>query len=300
MIRAWLNCRNHTDYFDYTYSGFYKNAFSYEERRAIATTTVVNESVGNADGGKTSTGVGPNSLKKVGKNSTDQWKFTVRDTYRNEFSISDVTVSGYAMLQMNYSGAAIDSRECPERISAIVVGSKGNIKYYGNIATPVYPGGTATLNPDGKFDQKAGDKLYVFNEQLGGDKKTDYSSELKEINVPALSSRPAKVSILTPKASRKKVTIRWKKASGGVYYQVGCRLKGSRTWRYTTSKTTYKTIKKLKGRKYYYVKVRAYKKVGKTTCYGVWSATRKEKLNKKTCTGQGYSTTLTSTFPGNF
>lgn len=148
------------------------------------------------------------------------------------------------MLQMNYSGAAIDSRECPERISAIVVGSKGNIKYYGNIATPVYPGGTATLNPDGKFDQKAGDKLYVFNEQLGGDKKTDYSSELKEINVPALSSRPAKVSILTPKASRKKV--------------------------------------------------------GKTTCYGVWSATRKEKLNKKTCTGQGYSTTLTSTFPGNF
>ncbi|MST51890.1 hypothetical protein FYJ64_06120 [Clostridiales Family XIII bacterium WCA-MUC-591-APC-3H] len=148
------------------------------------------------------------------------------------------------MLQMNYSGAAIDSRECPERISAIVVGSKGNIKYYGNIATPVYPGGTATLNPDGKFDQKAGDKLYVFNEQLGGDKKTDYSSELKEINVPALSSRPAKVSIVTPKAGRKKV--------------------------------------------------------GKTTCYGVWSATRKEKLNKKTCIGQGYSTTLTNTFPGNF
>ncbi|MST51889.1 hypothetical protein FYJ64_06115 [Clostridiales Family XIII bacterium WCA-MUC-591-APC-3H] len=72
MIRAWLNCRKHTDYFDYTYSGFYKNAFSYEERRAIATTTVVNESVGNADGAKTSTGVGPNSLKKVGKSSTDQ------------------------------------------------------------------------------------------------------------------------------------------------------------------------------------------------------------------------------------
>ena len=67
MIRAWLNCRNHTDYFDYTYSGFYKNAFSYEERRAIATTTVVNESVVNADGGKTSTGVGPNSLRKRGK-----------------------------------------------------------------------------------------------------------------------------------------------------------------------------------------------------------------------------------------
>lgn len=88
----------------------------------------------------------------------------------------------------------------------------------------------------------------------------------------------ARVSILTPKPGYKKVTVKWKKATGGVYYQIGYRKKGSKTWKYTTSKTTYKTIKKLKSRKYYYVKVRACKKVGTAKYYGAWSAIKRVKI----------------------
>ena len=116
--------------------------------------------------------------------------------------------------------------------------------------------------------------LYVFNEQYNGDEKTDYVSALRKVTI----GQPGRVSILTPKAGRKKVTVRWKEVSGSFRHQVGYQLKGKKTWKYLTSKTTYKTVKKLKSRKYYNVKVRAYKKVGTTTCYGKWSDVKRVKI----------------------
>ncbi len=88
----------------------------------------------------------------------------------------------------------------------------------------------------------------------------------------------SKVSLLTPKVGRQYVTVKWKMGTSGVFYQVGYRQKGSKTWKYTTSKTTSKTIKKLKSRKYYYVKVREYKTVGKVKHYGAWSASKRVKI----------------------
>ena len=44
-----------------------------------------------------------------------------------------------------------------------------------------YESGEAQINIDGKLG--TGDTLYLINEQVNGDKKTDYSSEMKEIAI---------------------------------------------------------------------------------------------------------------------
>lgn len=86
---------------------------------------------------------------------------------------------------------------------------------------------------------------------------------------------PAKVTIYTPKVGKNKVTVRYKKVRGWCYYRIAYKQKGSSKWRYTTSKNSYKTIKKLRSGKYYYVKVRACKKVSDKMYYGAYSSTKR-------------------------
>lgn len=64
------------------------------------------------------------------------------------------------------------------------------------------------------------------------------------------------------------------KSTGGSAYRIAYRQKSTRTWKYTTTTSYSKTIKNLKVGKVYYVKVRAYKKVGSVTYYGNWSTTK--------------------------
>ena len=54
--------------------------------------------------------------------------------------------------------------------------------------------------------------------------------------------------------------------------------KGKKTVFVRKNKTTAKTFKKLKRKKTYYCKVRAYKQVGKTKIYGAYSKARKIKV----------------------
>lgn len=67
-------------------------------------------------------------------------------------------------------------------------------------------------------------------------------------------------------------------SKGASSYQIYYKQKGTSTWKKTTTTAQSKAIKSLKKGKYYYVKVRAYKKVGSTTYYSAWSKT---KLSKK-------------------
>ncbi|MDO4501996.1 MAG: fibronectin type III domain-containing protein [Coriobacteriia bacterium] len=67
-------------------------------------------------------------------------------------------------------------------------------------------------------------------------------------------------------------------AKGAAAYKIAYRLKGSKTWKYVSTTAQSKVIKSLKKGRQYYVKVRAYKKVGGVTHYGSWSKT---KLSKK-------------------
>lgn len=93
---------------------------------------------------------------------------------------------------------------------------------------------------------------------------------------------PAKVTGLKLKAKKKAFTASWKKISGVKGYQIQYALskkklgKGKRK----ETKKTSMTIKKLKKKKTYYVRVRAYKVVGNTKVCGKWSAVKRIKIKK--------------------
>lgn len=96
--------------------------------------------------------------------------------------------------------------------------------------------------------------------------------------------KPKKVTVSSAKSTKTKtVKIKWKKSAGGV---TGYQVQTALNKKFTKSKTSYKvkkastvskTIKKLKKGKTYYVRVRAYKTVGKTTYYGKFSTVKKVK-----------------------
>ena len=92
---------------------------------------------------------------------------------------------------------------------------------------------------------------------------------------------PAKSAVTKVVPGKKKLTVKMgtKVAStGGTTYQIAYKQKGTSKWKYTTTTKQSKVIKKLKKGKRYYVKVRAYKKIGTDIYYGAWS---KQKLSRK-------------------
>ena len=84
------------------------------------------------------------------------------------------------------------------------------------------------------------------------------------------------------KAGKKKLTVTWKKDKNVSGYQIQIatkkNFKGAKTYTVKSYKTYKKVIKKLKVKKKYFVKVRAYKTVGKSKVYGAYSAVRSCKV----------------------
>lgn len=85
-------------------------------------------------------------------------------------------------------------------------------------------------------------------------------------------------------AKKKALEVRWNKKSGVTGYQIQVATKknfksGVKTTTVRGEKKTTVTVKKLKGKKTYYVRVRAYKMVGKKMYYSAWSS---KIINKKT------------------
>ena len=80
----------------------------------------------------------------------------------------------------------------------------------------------------------------------------------------------------------KKLTVTWKKDKNVSGYQIKIatkkNFKGAKTYTVKSYKTYKKVIKKLKAKKKYFVKVRAYKTVGKSKVYGAYSAVRSCKV----------------------
>lgn len=90
---------------------------------------------------------------------------------------------------------------------------------------------------------------------------------------------PAKMKTPSVKAGKKKITVKWKKLGGGSQsYQIYVLKKGTKKAKYYTSTGSSKTIKKLSRKKYYYTKIRSYKKINGKTYYGSWSGTKKVKV----------------------
>ena len=103
----------------------------------------------------------------------------------------------------------------------------------------------------------------------------DYEGTIKKTYVIT----PAKMKTPSVKAGKKKLTVKWKKLGGGSQtYQIYVLKKGTKKAKYYTSTGSSKTIKKLSEKKYYYTKIRSYKKINGKTYYGSWSGTKKVKV----------------------
>lgn len=103
-------------------------------------------------------------------------------------------------------------------------------------------------------------------------------------NVETKKVTVKKATIKKAKSTKKKtITVQWKKLSGITGYQVQLGTnkkitKGKKTYTVKKAKTTKKTIKKLKSKKKYYVRVRAYKTQNSKKHYGKWSKIKTVKV----------------------
>lgn len=91
---------------------------------------------------------------------------------------------------------------------------------------------------------------------------------------------PKGTSLYRPTAGKRSFTAKWKKQATqttGYQIQYGLKsnFKGAKTKTIKGAKTVKTTIKSLKSKKYYYVRIRTYKAIGKTKYYSAWSKAQK-------------------------
>lgn len=136
-----------------------------------------------AVGGKAASGM-DSGLTAVGDYTGNEWKLTLLDSRRNNFTASTsdnrVKDEGYSdwTINVSYSGAQTGSNEYA---SALLVDSSDTVLYYGNIAQGSESG---TANVTIPADLVAGSyTLKVFSEQYNGDYKTDYASAFVDISL---------------------------------------------------------------------------------------------------------------------
>ena len=110
---------------------------------------------------------------------------------------------------------------------------------------------------------------------------TNYNAASKSITITV---KPKKATVKKAKSTKKRtLKVMWKRDTKATGYQVVIAQnkkfrKGKKTVLIKKNKTTSRTFKKLKSRKNYYYKVRAYKQVGKTKIYGSYSKVKKVKV----------------------
>lgn len=132
----------------------------------------------------------------------------------------------------------------------------------------------ATVSSNGTVSVK-GTGIATITVTAAGD---NYNTITKKITVKVA---PKKQSVKV-KAAKKKLTATWTKDKNATGYQLQIatnkNFKSAKTYTVTSYKTYKKTISKLKSKKTYYAKVRAYKISGKTKVYGAYSAVKSCKV----------------------
>ena len=160
-------------------------AFNLDQNAVLFTSAAV--------GGKSSGSVGTDALQSVSDDSGSEWKLTLLDEGRGSFSVSGASMSG-GTVSFSYSGAQTGT---DEYLSAVVV-ENGAVTHYGRIlqldGTAGGESGTASLSLPAGVTLSGNTKLYVFNEQYNGDKKTGYASDLVDI-IPAVSADGREVEL---------------------------------------------------------------------------------------------------------
>ncbi len=126
----------------------------------------------------------------------------------------------------------------------------------------------ATVNSKGKVTIKGTGRATIT---ITAKATSAYKSATKKITIYAI---PAKMKTPTVKAGKRKLSVSWKKDSKADGYQIqySTSSKFKKAKNVSCSKKTAKTtLKKLKSGKKYYVRIRAYKKIGNKKYYGSYS-----------------------------
>ena len=128
---------------------------------------------------------------------------------------------------------------------------------------------------------KAEADLKAAQEKLAAAEAAQKKAEQKAASLEV----PKKPSLKSVKAGKKKtLKVSWKKVAGVKGYEIQYATnkkftKNVKTVKAKASKTSY-TIKKLKAKKKYFVRIRGYKKVNGGTIYGKWSSVKNAKTKK--------------------
>ena len=111
----------------------------------------------------------------------DEWKLTLHDSDRDDFTAKTVLVNG-SVLEVEYKNAKVGDNEY---ISAVIKDADGSISRYTRVVqldgTTNGTRGRAAIDLTG-IDM-TGKTLCVFNEQFNGDHKTDYAGALREVKL---------------------------------------------------------------------------------------------------------------------
>ena len=156
--------------------------------------------------------------------------------------------------------------------------------YYLTVSLRIYANETFPYNFNIKYTEKQTDSPAIQPTEPSD--VTNPTIEPVISNENEVTDLPA-IKILAPKASKKAATFRWKKVSkknrkkiAGIQIQYSLDKTFKTGVKTVTAKktATSKKIKKLKSKKRYYVRVRAYKKVGNVMHVSKWSAKKSVKV----------------------
>ena len=123
----------------------------------------------------------PDGFKAVPEYTGNEWKLTLHDSDRDDFTAKTVLVNG-SVLEVEYKNAKVGDNEY---ISAVIKDADGSISRYTRVVqldgTTNGTRGRAAIDLTG-IDM-TGKTLCVFNEQFNGDYKTDYAGALREVKL---------------------------------------------------------------------------------------------------------------------
>ena len=134
----------------------------------------------------------------------------------------------------------------------------------------------ATISSSGKVSPKGYGSAKITIKAAA---TQNYLAASKTVTVNVVPKKVTLKSVKSP--SKKRMVISWKKDKDATGYQVMASPKkkfNSGTFSHEYKKVTSRSIKGWRSKKKYYVRVRAYKKVGKTKYYGEWSKVKAVKV----------------------
>lgn len=130
---------------------------------------------------------------------------------------------------------------------------------------------------------KKAEILVVVNAQSG---KTLYAGQGGYSGKNSNTSAQAAIKgtkLTSVKPAKKKATVKWSKQTKGttgyqIQYSLKKNFKGAKLKTVSSNKKTSVTLKSLKSKKTYYVRIRTYKKASGKTTYSSWSSAKKVKI----------------------